>query len=95
MIYAMRGHGRRANLYTDYTFAVWDQDKLVPFAKAYSGLTDKEINQVDYFVKRNTLEKVYLCMKYEQPEILMDEELRVQAKKSLDRMLEISAQLGL
>ena len=46
-------------------------------------------------MKRNTLEKVYLCMEYEQPEITMDEELRVQAKKSLDRMLEISAQLGL
>src|SRR4051812_10537267 len=46
-------------------------------------------------MKRNTLEKVYLCMKYEEPEIIMDEELRVQAKKSLDRMLEISAQLGL
>jgi quinolinate synthase len=46
-------------------------------------------------MKRNTLEKVYLCMEYEQPEILMDEELRLQAKKSLDRMLEISAQLGL
>lgn len=46
-------------------------------------------------MKRNTLEKVYLCMEYEQPEIIMDEELRLQAKKSLDRMLEISAQLGL
>ncbi len=57
MIYAQKGHGRRADLYTDYTFAVWDKDKLVPFAKAYSGLTDKEINQVDYFVKRNTVEK--------------------------------------
>ncbi|MBD0283884.1 MAG: quinolinate synthase NadA [Flavisolibacter sp.] len=46
-------------------------------------------------MKRNTLEKVYLCMEYEQPEIIMDEELRLQAKKSLDRMLEISAQAGL
>jgi quinolinate synthase len=46
-------------------------------------------------MKRNTLEKVYLCMEYEQPEILMDEELRVAAKRSLDRMLEISAQAGL
>jgi len=46
-------------------------------------------------MKRNTLEKVYLCMEYEQPEIIMEEELRVQAKKSLDRMLEISAKLGL
>jgi DNA ligase-1 len=57
MIYAQKGHGRRADLYTDYTFAVWDGDKLVPFAKAYSGLTDAEISKVDYFVKRNTLEK--------------------------------------
>ena len=46
-------------------------------------------------MKRNTLEKVYLCMKYEQPEILMEEELRLQAKKSLDKMLEISKALGL
>ena len=46
-------------------------------------------------MKRNTLEKVYLCMEYEQPEVIMDEALRVQAKKSLDRMLEISAQIGL
>ena len=46
-------------------------------------------------MKRNTLEKVYLCMEYEHPEILMDEDLRKQAKKSLDRMLEISASLGL
>lgn len=57
MIYAQKGHGRRADLYTDYTFAVWDGDKLVPFAKAYSGLTDAEIGKVDYFVKRNTIEK--------------------------------------
>jgi DNA ligase 1 len=57
MIYAQKGHGRRADLYTDYTFAVWDGDKLVPFAKAYSGLTDQEISKVDHFVKRNTLEK--------------------------------------
>lgn len=57
LIYAMRGHGRRANLYTDYTFAVWDGPELVPFAKAYSGLTDKEINKVDHFVKKNTIER--------------------------------------
>jgi DNA ligase-1 len=57
LIYAQKGSGRRAELYTDYTFAVWDQDKLIPFAKAYSGLTDAEIRRVDYFVKHNTLEK--------------------------------------
>jgi DNA ligase-1 len=57
MIYAQKGHGRRSNLYTDYTFAVKDGDKLVSFAKAYSGLTDKEFAQVDAFVKKNSLEK--------------------------------------
>jgi DNA ligase 1 len=57
MIYAQKGTGRRSNLYTDYTFAVKDGDKLVSFTKAYSGLTDKEFAQVDNFVKRNSLEK--------------------------------------
>ncbi len=57
MIYAQKGHGRRSNLYTDYTFAVKDGDKLVSFAKAYSGLTDKEFARVDHFVKNNSLEK--------------------------------------
>jgi DNA ligase-1 len=57
MIYAQKGSGRRSNLYTDYTFAVKDGDKLVSFTKAYSGLTDKEFGEVDYFVKRNSLEK--------------------------------------
>ena len=62
LIYAQSGHGRRASLYTDYTFAVWDQDadgtrKLVPFAKAYSGLTDEEIARVDGIIRKTTLEK--------------------------------------
>ena len=57
LLYAMRGHGRRANLYSDYTFAVWKGDELVPFTKAYSGLTDQEIKKVDAFVKKNTLER--------------------------------------
>lgn len=57
MIYAQKGSGRRSTLYTDYTFAVRDDDKLIPFTKAYSGLTDKEFAQVDAFVKRNSLEK--------------------------------------
>ena len=57
LIYAQRGHGRRASLYTDYTFAVWKDDTLVPFAKAYSGLTDAEIRKVDAFVRKNTNEK--------------------------------------
>ncbi|SEW31265.1 ATP-dependent DNA ligase [Chitinophaga arvensicola] len=57
MIYAQKGHGRRSNLYTDYTFAVKDGEKLVPFTKAYSGLTDKEIAEVDNWIKRHSLEK--------------------------------------
>jgi DNA ligase-1 len=62
LIYAQAGHGRRASLYTDYTFAVWDLDeagerKLVPFAKAYSGLTDAEIAKVDSAIRKTTIEK--------------------------------------
>jgi DNA ligase 1 len=57
LIYAQRGHGRRASLYTDYTFAVWDGDTLVPFAKAYSGLTDAEIKRVDAVIQKTTVEK--------------------------------------
>jgi DNA ligase-1 len=57
LIYAQRGSGRRASLYTDYTFGIWDAGKLVPFAKAYSGLSDEEIRQVDAFVRRNTVER--------------------------------------
>jgi len=63
LIYAQQGHGRRAGLYTDYTFAVWDappdasERKLVPFAKAYSGLTDEEMAQVDAIIRKSTIEK--------------------------------------
>jgi DNA ligase-1 len=57
LIYAQPGNGRRASLFTDYTFGIWDDGKLVPFAKAYSGLSDEEIREVDAFVRRNTIEK--------------------------------------
>jgi DNA ligase-1 len=57
MIYAQKGSGRRANFYTDYTFAVRDGEQLITIAKAYSGLTDKEIKEVDAFVKKNAVEK--------------------------------------
>ncbi len=57
LVYAQAGHGRRAGLFTDYTFAVWDGDALVPFAKAYSGLTDPEIRAVDRYVRQHTIEK--------------------------------------
>jgi DNA ligase-1 len=62
LIYAQRGHGRRASLYSDYTFAVWDgppgqaDRKLVPFAKAYSGLTDAEMGRVDAVIRKTTIE---------------------------------------
>jgi DNA ligase-1 len=57
LIYAQKGHGRRADLFTDYTFGVWDGAVLVSFAKAYSGLTAAEIREVDAYVKKNTKEK--------------------------------------
>jgi len=61
LLYAQRGHGRRASLYTDFTFAVWDEvdsvRTLVPFAKAYSGLTDEEMREVDAIVRKTTVEK--------------------------------------
>jgi DNA ligase-1 len=57
MVYAQKGHGRLSNLYTDYTFAVRSGDQLVTFTKAYSGLTDKELVEVDSFVRKNSLEK--------------------------------------
>jgi DNA ligase 1 len=71
LMYAQRGHGKRANLYTDYTFGIWKSNtgaaieakmpenarQLVTFAKAYSGLNDAEIREVDAFIRKNTLEK--------------------------------------
>lgn len=57
MIYAQAGHGRRANLFTDFTFAVRDGDDLVPFAKAYSGLSDAEFAQITSWVQKHTLER--------------------------------------
>jgi DNA ligase-1 len=78
LIYAQRGHGRRASLYTDYSFAVWDDNhpdggerKLVPFAKAYSGLTDAEIREVDAFIRKNTLEK-FGPVRTVKPELVME-----------------------
>jgi DNA ligase-1 len=57
MMYAQAGHGRRAALNTDYTFGVWDGSTLVPFAKAYTGLTDAEIARLDAWIRQHTLEK--------------------------------------
>ncbi|OWJ76358.1 ATP-dependent DNA ligase [Haematobacter genomosp. 1] len=57
MIYAQAGHGRRATLYTDFTFAVRDGNELVPFTKAYSGLTDAEFRKISQWVRSHTLER--------------------------------------
>jgi DNA ligase-1 len=57
LLYAAPGHGRRSNLYTDYTFGVWRDAELVPIAKAYSGLKDEEIRRLDGWIRKNTREK--------------------------------------
>lgn len=57
LLYAQAGSGKRSNLFTDYTFALWQGDKLVPFAKAYSGLDNREIEELDRWIRRNTIEK--------------------------------------
>jgi DNA ligase 1 len=57
LIYAQPGNGRRASLLTDYTFGVWDDGRLVPIAKAYSGLSNAEIEEVDKWIRRHTLER--------------------------------------
>ena len=57
LVYAQPGHGRRATLMTDLTFAVWDGGELVPVAKAYSGLTDEEIDRLDRWIRQHTLER--------------------------------------
>jgi len=57
LIYAQAGSGKRANLFTDYTFALWQGEELVPFAKAYSGLDNKEIDELDKWIRKHTIEK--------------------------------------
>ena len=57
LIYAHPGHGRRATLFTDYTFGVWSAGELVPVAKAYSGLSDAEIQELDAWIRRHTRER--------------------------------------
>lgn len=57
LIYAQAGTGKRANLFTDYTFALWHEGELITFAKAYSGLDNDEINELDKWIRRNTIEK--------------------------------------
>lgn len=57
LLYAEPGRGRRASLYTDYTLGVWHNNELLPIAKAYSGLTDKEIEELSKWITKNTVNK--------------------------------------
>jgi len=57
MMYAQRGHGKRSSYYSDFTFGVWDEDRLVPVGKAYFGFTDAELVELDRFVRRNTINR--------------------------------------
>jgi DNA ligase-1 len=65
------GRGRRADLHTDYTFGVWDGQQLVPIAKAYSGLSDAEIRQVDRFIKANTISQ-HGPVRWVRPELVFE-----------------------
>ena len=71
LIYAQKGHGRRSGLYTDYTFAVKYGTQLVSITKAYSGLTDKEIKEVDDYIKKNGIEK-FGPVKTVKPELVFE-----------------------
>ena len=71
LIYAQKGHGKRSSLFSDYTFAVWKEGELVPFAKAYSGLTNAELREVDRFVRKNTRE-AFGPVRSVQPELVME-----------------------
>jgi DNA ligase-1 len=57
LIYAQPGSGRRASLLTDYTFGVWHEGELIPIAKAYSGLSNDEIAELDKWIRRHTRER--------------------------------------
>ena len=57
LVYAQPGSGRRATVFTDYTFAVWSDGELVPVAKAYAGLSDEEIDELDRWIRRHTIER--------------------------------------
>lgn len=71
LIYAQRGHGRRAGLFSDYTFALWDEGRLVPIAKAYSGLTDAELERVDRWIRENTTSR-FGPVSEVRPELVME-----------------------
>tara|TARA_B100000989_G_scaffold297789_1_gene284702 strand:- start:3292 stop:4881 length:1590 start_codon:yes stop_codon:yes gene_type:complete len=57
LMYAQRGHGKRSSFYSDFTFGIWNEEKIVPIGKAYSGFTDKELDKLDKFVRSNTINR--------------------------------------
>jgi DNA ligase-1 len=71
LIHAMAGHGKRASLFTDYTFALWHEGQLLPVGRAYSGLTDAEIRKVDAFIRRNTVQRQG-AFRSVRPELVME-----------------------
>jgi len=71
LIYARPGSGKRADLYTDYSFAIWENNKLVKFANAYSGLNNEEIRELDKWIRKNTLER-YGPVRSVKPELVFE-----------------------
>ncbi len=71
LIYAKPGSGKRADLYTDYSFAIWENNKLVKFANAYSGLNNEEIRELDKWIRKNTLER-YGPVRSVKPELVFE-----------------------
>ena len=71
LIYAKPGSGKRADLYTDYSFAIWDNNNLVKFASAYSGLNNKEIKELDKWIRKNTIER-YGPVRSVKPELVFE-----------------------
>ena len=71
LIYARPGSGKRADLYTDYSFAIWDDNKLVKFANAYSGLNNEQIRELDKWIRKNTLER-YGPVRSVKPELVFE-----------------------
>lgn len=84
LLYAQAGHGRRAGLATDYTLALWDGETLVPFAKAYSGLTDQELVEIDRWIRRHTLER-FGPVRHVQPALVFEVAFEGLARSSRHR----------
>ncbi|MEL6475538.1 MAG: cisplatin damage response ATP-dependent DNA ligase, partial [Pseudomonadota bacterium] len=71
ILYAQRGHGKRSSFYSDYTFAAWRDDDLVPVGKAYSGFSDEELKQLDRWVRNNTIDR-YGPVRAVKPELVVE-----------------------